>query len=136
MDADEEFRRVAPKVLLDLGEFPKSVSHSADGPPMLPEDLLAELDILWPEAKPQLLAGLRSEKEIAWAASVLLALGREDTIPALIEALNRHGTEEIAEWYLNSGQPDLEKAARRWAETRGYTIVTMPGSPSLRWGGY
>ena len=125
-------RHEAAGALLMLGEYPKSVSQMVELAAC--SGAYEMLEVLWPEAKPRLLAGLRSEHEIHWAAWDLLHLGHQETIPALIEALDRHGTVEIAQWYLNCGEPSLEAAARSWAGARGYTIRTRPGSPSVGWG--
>jgi HEAT repeat protein len=131
-DKDSDVRRAAAGALLMLGEYPKSVSQMVDL--AASSGAYGMLELLWPEAKPRFLAGLRSEHEIDWAAHALLHLGHPETIPALIEALHRHGTVEIAEWYLNCGEPSLEAAARSWAGARGYTIRSLPGSPAVRWG--
>ena len=125
-------RHEAAGALLMLGEYPKSVSQMVELAAC--SGAYEMLEVLWPEAKPRLLAGLRSEHEIDWAAWALLHLGHQETIPALIEALHRHGTVVIAEWYLNCGEPSLEAAARRWAEAHRYTIRSVPGSPAVGWG--
>jgi hypothetical protein len=131
-DEDFRVRRAAIEALLMLGEYPKSVSQMVEL--AASSGAYGMLEVLWPEAKPRLLAGLRSEHEIHWAAWDLLHLGHQETIPALIEALHRHGTVVIAEWYLNCGEPSLEAAARRWAEAHRYTIRSVPGSPAVGWG--
>jgi hypothetical protein len=131
-DEDRDLRPAAAEALLMLGEYPKSVSQMVEL--AASSGAYGMLEVLWPEAKPRLLAGLWSEHEIDWAASALLHLGHQETIPALIEALHRHGTVEIAQWYLKSGEPSLEAAARRWAGAHRYTIRSVPGSPAVGWG--
>ena len=125
-------RHEAAEALLMVGEYPKSLSEMVELLAYLADYRI--LEVLWPEAKPRLLAGLWSEHEIHWAARTLLHLGHQETIPALIEALHRHGTVKIAQWYLNCGEPSLEAAARSWAEAHRYTIRTRPGSPAVGWG--
>jgi hypothetical protein len=49
-------------------------------------------------------------------------IGKAEIVPLLVEKLNAAGTETMAEAYLNCGNPELEEAARKWAEKRGYKI--------------
>jgi len=130
-DKDWGVRYSAAEALVRLGAYPQSVSQVIE---LLAGQDLAALEVLWPEAKPRLLAGLRSANEFGWAAYALLWLGHEETIPALIDALDRHGTVQIAQWYFNCGNAALEAAARRWAEARGLTVPAVSGPPEVRWG--
>ena len=41
----------------------------------------------------------------------------------LIEALNAHGSIEMAEYFMNSRDPVLEKAAKEWASKKGYLMI-------------
>jgi HEAT repeat protein len=131
-DQDSDVRLAAAGALRCLGDHPESVSELIEV--LAAEGNVQALDVLWPEAKERLLAGLRTPEEFTWGAEILLRLGREETVPALIEALNLHGTGSVAQWYLNCGNPRLEAAARRWAEARGYKILSGPGVPAVRWG--
>jgi len=56
------------------------------------------------------------------ACVALIRRGDETHIPAMVDLLEGYGDTTLAEAYLNSGQPDLETAARTWADLRGYTI--------------
>ncbi|MEA3470343.1 MAG: HEAT repeat domain-containing protein, partial [Thermodesulfobacteriota bacterium] len=56
------------------------------------------------------------------ALSAFDFMGKEEIVPLLIEKLNSKGTETMAEAYLNCGNPEIEEAARNWAEKRGYKI--------------
>jgi len=67
--------------------------------------------------------------------SALLKMGRSGTEEQLVTALMRFGWVEMAEDYLNSGNPRLEDAARQWASENGYTISKLPaGGPGPSWG--
>lgn len=56
----------------------------------------------------------------------------------LIDALNAHGDKEMAQDYLNSGNTQLDRAARSWAEEHGYDIGQTwtfgSGGDGLTWG--
>lgn len=64
----------------------------------------------------------------------LIRLGDESRIPEMVDLLEGYGDMRLAEDYLNCGQPDLDKAARRWAGRRGYPVSTGGGSSRARWG--
>ena len=64
----------------------------------------------------------------------LIRIGQADTVSALVTALERFGTKTMGETYLNSGQPRLEKAAKRWAAAHGYTVVPSVGAGEESWG--
>lgn len=64
----------------------------------------------------------------------LIRIGQEDTISALVKALDKFGTKRMGEVYLNAGHPSLEKAAKRWARKHGYEVVTKPGAGEEAWG--
>jgi len=82
------------------------------------------LDKNWNTTRDILLKEIESPNAVAveYALSAFDFIGREEIVPSLIEKLNASGTETMAEAYLNSGNAELEKAARSWAEKRGYTI--------------
>ena len=64
------------------------------------------------------------------AAYALIRIGRSGTEPVLIEALNEYGDKEMAEYYLNSGNALLKKAAIQWAYQNHYVLkfnVTSTG---------
>ena len=52
----------------------------------------------------------------------LIRIGQADTRSALVTALRKFGDVSMAEEYLNSGEPTLEKTARDWAKAHGYTV--------------
>jgi HEAT repeat protein len=76
------------------------------------------------------------------AMQALIGIGNQDIIPSLIELLNKRGAWEgvsIANWYLKSGNSDLEAAARAWAQkTPG--VYMLPDlsrrAESERWGAW
>ena len=55
-------------------------------------------------------------------------------IPQLKQLLNKYGNIRLAEDYLNCGQSDLDRAARSWASSHGYSIRSGSGSNRATWG--
>jgi HEAT repeat protein len=64
----------------------------------------------------------------------LMRLGAPETVDAMASALMRRGDLEMAEDFLNCGEPTLEQAARNWASANGYEVVTSVGSSGGAWG--
>jgi len=60
--------------------------------------------------------------------------GNESRIPEMVDLLESYGDTTLAENYLTCGQPDLNAAARRWADRRGYKVGTGAGSHRATWG--
>lgn len=87
------------------------------------------------EATPVLLRCLASDDTATrdYSASVLIRIGDEKTLPALIAMLEKHGTDEIALVYNSCGKQELIAAARSWAKRHTGTIGSQ--SPSIQWGG-
>jgi hypothetical protein len=68
-------------------------------------------------------------------AASSIRLGDESRIPILIEMLDSHGDKTLATDYLNSGQPDLKRAAAQWGERRGLQVSYGPSTSShATWG--
>jgi HEAT repeat protein len=65
----------------------------------------------------------------------LLKVGAPETVSALASALRKLGDLDMAEDFLNCGEPTLEKAARDWAAAHGYEVVTNYGTADETWGG-
>jgi HEAT repeat protein len=61
----------------------------------------------------------------------LVSLGYPEDIPNLIQVLQ---TKEVAEAYINSGNPELMRAAREWATRNGYKIKRGSSGTSTAWG--
>jgi hypothetical protein len=59
---------------------------------------------------------------------IVIEVRNPDTVPALIEALQRYGGEEMPEVCLNCGNEELESAARTWAKDHGMWVATIGGS--------
>jgi hypothetical protein len=67
----------------------------------------------------------------------LIRRGDVTRINELIGLLRRFGDKELAEEYLNCGNPDLSEAGSTWAREHGYipTKFTYRGSDwHVRWG--
>jgi len=67
-------------------------------------------------------------ERIEAAAGSAIELGKTDFVPILITALNRHGTKELAETYLNSKNQRLAAAAQSWGARNGLGIQRISGS--------
>ena len=78
-------------------------------------DALAAVS-LFSDVQPEAVNGVQR------ACLSLIQRGDETHIPAMVDLLEGYGDTALAEAYLNSGQPDLEGAARTWADRRGYAI--------------
>jgi len=102
------------------------------------------LAVLAPEARPLLLESLDSDDAATrdYAAQVLIRVGDETMLPALISLLEKHGTDELALIYSNCGKQELITAAGNWL--RRHTDQLTPSStlsrshsPSscIRWSG-
>jgi len=73
---------------------------------------------------------------IAEAYIFFIQRGESGTEVLLIEALNKYGSKEMAEDFVNCGNRQLEVAGRKWANERNYTIIQLSvGGDSPRWGG-
>lgn len=64
----------------------------------------------------------------------LMKLGAPETVDALASALLRLGDLDMAEDFLNCGEPTLERAASDWADANGYRVVPGGGSSDMSWG--
>ncbi len=81
------------------------------------------------EARSVLVADLQSSDPyvLETAASALIGLGQTDLVDEILDVLERKGSARFATALLNSHQPELEEAARKWAAKRGYTISSGGG---------
>jgi hypothetical protein len=70
-----------------------------------------------------------------WVYGPLISIGQPGTEEALLAPFAKEwGTVDMAECFLNSGNPTLEQAAKEWAATGGYSITVLPGGGSVTWG--
>lgn len=69
-------------------------------------------------------------------AYALVDVGQKGTEDALETALLTYGGLDLAEYYLNCGNHQLENAAETWADQHGYTVYSTPsyGSGGGQWG--
>ena len=79
-----------------------------------------------------IVSGERAGAEYAMEAFV--ALGRDEIIPPLRNALKKHGTKDLAEVHLNCGNDVRGDAGERWGHAHGYSIERTPGSGKARCG--
>jgi len=66
---------------------------------------------------------LRDEDTVYQVYPALLQLSEQKTIPALVTALDKFGTKDMAEDYLNCDHEELEETAKIWAHDHGYQIM-------------
>lgn len=81
----------------------------------------------------------RDIETVASAYPFYIRKGIPGSEPVLIEALNAHGSQWMAQMYLNSGNGQLEAAANTWASNNGFWISTSyaygtSGSSASQWG--
>ncbi len=74
------------------------------------------------------------KNSVQQAALELIRIGNESRIPEMVDLLAIYGNTLLAEDYLNCGQPDLNSAAKAWANKNGYNIRKGGGSNRARWG--
>ena len=73
---------------------------------------------------------------IAGAAYFFIERGASGSEDLLNEALSKSGDKEMAEKFINCGNPKLEKVARVWAFLNGYAVSSgSSGTRSVAWGG-
>jgi hypothetical protein len=78
--------------------------------------------------QPQAVAGVQQ------ATLNMIRRSDESRIPEMVDLLESYGDKTLAEDYLNYGQPDLDAAARKWANRRGYSVGMDTGSHRATWG--
>jgi HEAT repeat protein len=90
-----------------------------------------------PRAVEPLLSALKDEDlaVVAGAYRFFIERGEPDTEAVLTKALDKYGNKTMAEVFLNCGNAQLATAARKWASSHGYTIMSFPGgSGGPKWG--
>jgi HEAT repeat protein len=97
---------------------------------------LSTIAKLNPGATSTLVAALhrRDYDLIARFSLFFIMLGKPGSEDVLIEALNTRGGSEMTLFFLNSGNPKLDRAARAWAASHGFTITFAPGASPSTWG--
>jgi len=74
-----------------------------------------------------------AKHDVQHACRDFIIRGDESHLAEMADLLEAYGSKELAEDYINSGQPDLEWAARAWASRRGFDIVSG-GADHAKWG--
>ena len=97
-----------------------------------------ELEDNWDAAKLVLLKDVESPRyqEVENALFTFIGMGKKEVIPELVKKLHQRGNKTMAVAYLNCGNSDLKAAAEKWARSRGYRIITRPGSAGIKWGSF
>ncbi len=81
-------------------------------------------------------AGSHDARRVQNAVYVVIALGKEEMVEALVSLLNACEDKEFAEVYLNCRHKGLSKAAENWAARRGYNVPGGAGSAGPAWGSW
>jgi hypothetical protein len=88
-----------------------------------------------PADEPLLAALKNNDLEVIFGAHhFFISRGEKDSEAVLIEVLNKFGTQDMAEDFLNCGNTLLANAGREWAKVRGYSIKPGPGEVGSIWG--
>ena len=64
----------------------------------------------------------------------IISIGDNGLIDHLKVVLNKVGNKKMAEVFFNSGNKELQSAAREWARLHGFTIFQGRGANKARWG--
>ncbi|MEM7167257.1 MAG: hypothetical protein AAF581_17485 [Planctomycetota bacterium] len=78
-----------------------------------------------------------SEQSLAAVHAVCLSWIRQGSkrhVRELLDVLITHGNRQLAEDYVNCGEPALVTAAMQWGATRGQRLVVGDGSQRVVWG--
>jgi len=75
-----------------------------------------------------------NSKAIFGAHTFYVRLGMPGSESALIEALNKFPSREMAEEFINSGNPALQAAANDWAQKYKHTLKPSTSVASVHWG--
>ena len=73
--------------------------------------------------------------DLIWVYGPLIRIGQPGTEEALVSLLAKGwGDVDMAECFLNSGNPTLARATEEWAAANGYSITQLPLAGSPQWG--
>ena len=91
------------------------------------DEICISLSVFHPDYLSSMVEALESEKIRAIANAYLFYLfwDVEKSQNALIQALNRYGTVEMCNSYLNLGTPEMVSAAMEWATAHGYEVISF-----------
>jgi HEAT repeat protein len=99
----------------------------------------AHLKQEWEKTREVLLndVGSGDRRKVQDAVFTFMALGNPKIVDDLVQILDDHGDQELAETYLNCGNDKLAQAAHDWASQNGYTITTIPSDNAhMNWGSW
>ena len=138
-DEDPYVRAIADTELIGLGPVavePLVIALKENDPYVPALSALALSKIKDPRSHEALMNALQehNSRAIFGIHTYFVKLGVPGSEPALIEALGKFPSREMAEEFLNSGNPALEKAAQEWATRFNRTLRTSPTSAAVRWG--
>ncbi len=97
----------------------------------------SDLQALWADTKRVLMNDIESKnsERVSNALYAFIGMGKEEVITDLLKLLDNHGTVQIAEAYLNSGNETLIKGAMNWTSDRGLVVHKYSeGNNPVEWG--
>ncbi|PAZ10819.1 hypothetical protein CLM62_38645 [Streptomyces sp. SA15] len=125
---------------------------SADGRVLPPDNHVIEQPIGWTDADRarRLYVELGREDPVVFSQALLVAalepegrrkvaqtaikLGISGSLNALLTLLDRYGSREIAEDYLNCGAGPLQEAAHAWCRDHGFVVDYYRSGGKVGWG--
>jgi len=133
-------------LLDDELEVAKAASNALDDMKIVPEGddryyyYIAKgkkyVNIYWADIKGILLDNLRNGELIEYSVTAFIWIGKNEIIKDLIEIMNNQSGTLIPVAFLNCGQPELRKAAEKWAKDNNYNIIYNSNYGGYgRWGG-
>ncbi|MFW6114174.1 MAG: hypothetical protein ACOC7K_00365 [bacterium] len=96
------------------------------------------LRAIWPQTKRVLFNDVRSRDKTRMENAVyaFIGIGEEEVLGSLCNILATQGSKDLAETFLNAGNPELHDAAVKWGRARGYDVKTIRGGGNpVCWGG-
>ena len=138
-DKDPWVQAQADKSLIDIGApaVEPLIAVLKDNDPVVPAlSALALTKIKDPRADSALMNALNEQnaKVILGVHTFYVRLGVKGSEGALIEALRKYPSREIAEEFLNCGNPALKEAAQAWEHKFNQRLRRFPAGTAVQWG--
>jgi len=95
------------------------------------------LQALWSDAKRVLLSDIstRETEKMSNALYAFIGLGKDEVVSNMLYVLDNWGTIQIAEAFLNSGNPKLVQGAVDWTKQQGLEVQKYSdGNSPVQWG--
>jgi HEAT repeat protein len=138
-DRDPWVRAQADASLIEIGPpaVEPLIAVLKDNDPFVPAlSALALTKIKDPRADTALMTALREQnaKVILGVHTFYVRLGVQGSEAALIETLKKYPSREIADEFLNCGNPALKEAAQAWEHKFNQRLRQFPPGTAVQWG--